>query len=73
MNSKEKRGDVIETFKSEKLAAQIVRVLDMSRRTVYDAIKRYKEQGAGQQRPRKGRSATACQPQQDRKSNSRRS
>lgn len=43
MGSKQKRGAVIKLFKEEKLAADIIKELDMHCRTVYNAVKLYRE------------------------------
>jgi inhibitor of nuclear factor kappa-B kinase subunit alpha len=58
--SKQKRGAVIFLHNEGKSAPFISKTLGIPIRTVYDAIKRYKELGNIQDRPKSGRPVTAC-------------
>ena len=67
MSSKNKREAVIELFKMGRSAAEIAKALIIPRRTVYDAVKRYKELGTSADHPWSGRPATATTPQNQNK------
>lgn len=67
MSSKDNRIAIIALFESGKSPADIVKTLPVPRRTVYAAIKRYKELGTTDDRPRKGRPVTATTPENQNK------
>lgn len=58
MSRENNRFVVVKLFESGKSAADIVQLLGMPRRTVYDAINRYKELGTTADRLRRGRPLT---------------
>ena len=62
MSFKENRIAIIRLFDAGKTASNIIKDLNLPRQTVYDAIKRYKELGTTQDKPRSGRPRTATTP-----------
>ena len=60
ISSKEKRGAIISLYNDGKKQLFISNTLNIPRNTVYDAIKRYKELGSLEDRPRSGRPVTVA-------------
>jgi inhibitor of nuclear factor kappa-B kinase subunit alpha len=60
ISSKEKRGAIISLYNDGKKPLFISKTLNIHRNTVYDAIKRYKELGSLEDRPRSGRPVTVA-------------
>jgi transposase len=60
INSKEKIGVIISLYNDGKRPLIISKTLNIPRNTVYDAIKRYKELGSLEDRPRSGRPVTGA-------------
>lgn len=63
MDSKKRRSTVIELLKNGKTSPQIVSATGFTKNFVNRVIKRYKELGNDEDRPRSGRPATAVTPQ----------
>ena len=62
MEGKENRLTIINLYNNGNTPREIIRITKIPQRTVYDAIKRYKELGTSLDRPRTGRPLTAITP-----------
>lgn len=63
MNKESQRVSVIELFKSGMKTSDIVRTTGYSQRNVYNYVKRFKETGCVQDKPRSGRPTTVTTPE----------